>query len=79
MAEIRKITTGFVTQRWDSETGKFLGQDFTASDEVAYEDESGNAIDQTEPEYRCFEMVQEPPVGPTLELTEQQSEAALLG
>lgn len=68
MAEIRKITTGFVTQRWDAVTGKFLGQDFTAGDDVAYEDESGNAIDQTEPEYRCFEMIQEPPVGPTFEL-----------
>lgn len=68
MAEIRKITTGFVTQRWNAATGTFLGQDFTAGDDVAYEDESGNAIDQTEPEYRCFEMVQDPPVGPTFEL-----------
>lgn len=69
MPEIRKITTGFVTQRWDLETGKFLGQDFTASDDVAYENEHGEVIDQAEPEYRCFEMVQEPSTGLTFEPT----------
>lgn len=69
MPKIHKITTGFVTQCWDADTGKFLGQDFTAGDEVTYEDENGVPIAQTEPEYRCFEMVQEPPVGPTFEPT----------
>lgn len=58
--EIHKITTGFVIQRWDRATGKFLGQEFVAGDQVDYEDENGNAIDEEEPEYRCFDMVQEP-------------------
>lgn len=47
--EIRKITTGFVVQRWDGETKKFLGQDFTAGDDAQYENEAGHAIDETEP------------------------------
>lgn len=56
--EIRKITTGFVIQRWDKKTGKFLGQEFVAGDEVDYEDEFGNPIDEREPEYQEFDMVQ---------------------
>jgi hypothetical protein len=56
--EIRKITVGFVVQRWDARTEKFLGQEFVASDQVAYEDENGNPIEEDEPEYRPFEMVQ---------------------
>ena len=63
--EIRKITTGFVIQRWDKKTGKFLGQEFVAGDEVDYEDEFGKSIDDEEPEYREFEMVQDPPIGDT--------------
>lgn len=59
--EIRKITTGFVVQRWDKETGKFLGQYFECGYEVEYEDELGNVIDDEEPEYICFDMVQNPP------------------
>ena len=60
MEEIVKITHGFVTQRWNAETDEFLGQEFTAGDMVEYEDENGNVIDQQEPEYRRFEMVQDP-------------------
>lgn len=56
--EIRKITTGFVIQRWNAETKKFLGQEFVAGDQVDYEDELGNSIDETEPEYQTFDMVQ---------------------
>lgn len=61
--EIRKITYGWVTQRWD-ETGKFLGQEFFAGDEVDFEDEDGQTIPaDSVPEYRCFDMVQDPPIG----------------
>lgn len=63
--EIHKITHGFVTQKWDAETGKFLGQEFTAGDEVEYEDENGDSIDEQEPEYRPFDMVQNPEPGET--------------
>jgi hypothetical protein len=61
--QIHKITTGFVTQRFDAETGKFLGQEFTASDQVEYEDEAGNVFgDGDVPidiEYHNFDMVQD--------------------
>lgn len=73
MKEVKKITTGFVIQKWDAETGKFLGQEFVAVDEVNYEDEIGNPIDVDEiPDffdkypYRCFDMVQEPEEGWTI-------------
>jgi hypothetical protein len=61
MSEIRKITYGWVTQVWDSESREFLGQDFTCGDQVEYEDENGESIDIEEPEYRCFDMVQNAP------------------
>jgi hypothetical protein len=56
--EIRKITTGFVIQRWNKETGKFLGQEFVAGDQVEYEDEYGYSIEDQEPEYMPYHMVQ---------------------
>lgn len=66
--EIRKITEGCVIQRWDKETGKFLGQEFVAGDLSGYEDENGNEIENEdgemiEPEYRTYDMVQDPPAG----------------
>lgn len=45
MPEIHKITHGYVTQRWDSETKQFLGQEFKAGDLVEYQDENLNPID----------------------------------
>lgn len=36
---IHKITTGFVTQTFNTETGKYISQEFTAGDPVEYEDE----------------------------------------
>lgn len=71
--EIRKITEGCVIQRWDKETGKFIGQEFVAGDLTGYEDEHGNAIEgdedeMIEPEYRTYEMVQDPPIGETFVL-----------
>lgn len=73
MKEIRKHTEGFVTQRWDAETGKFLGQEFTCADQVNYEYDTGETIDVDEIDgffekypYRCFDMVQDPPEGFTI-------------
>jgi hypothetical protein len=60
MNEIRKITTGFVIQRWDANTGKFLGQDFTAGDQVDFEDELGNPISPDDDLYQPFNMIQNP-------------------
>ena len=58
MSEIRKITDGYVIQRWDKNTGKFLGQEFIAGTNPEYEDEQGNNIDEIEPEYVPYEMEQ---------------------
>jgi len=43
---INKITTGYVVQSFDTETRKFLGQDFIASNEVNYETENGEPADE---------------------------------
>ena len=42
---LNKITTGFVTQRFDSETGEWLDQEFIAGDE-SFETEDGEPIDE---------------------------------
>ena len=68
MKQIKKITVGFVVQTWDAESGKFLGQEFVAGDQVDYEDENGEVIDKGEKffekyPYHCFDMVQDPPTG----------------
>lgn len=57
MAIVKKITIGFVVQEYDTETGKFVSQDFVAGDQVDWEDEDGNAIPE-EDAYLSFEMVQ---------------------
>jgi hypothetical protein len=60
MSIIIKITTGFVTQRFDTDTGEWLDQEFTAGDQVDYEDVYGGDADEDELEgsYLAFEMVQ---------------------
>jgi hypothetical protein len=61
---IRKITSGFVTQVFDTEQGRFISQDFTAGDECDYEDRNGDWVDEELFEvngkevYLPFEMVQ---------------------
>ncbi len=55
---ICKVTVGYVVQTWLKKTGKFLGQNFIYGDDVSYEDENGNAIDDEEPEYQPYDMVQ---------------------
>lgn len=61
---INKITTGFVTQQWDTQKKQFIGQTFTPGDSVQYEDENGETVPfgflgtgETEP-YLPFDMVQ---------------------
>ena len=39
---IKKITVGFVVQTFDTETGKYVSQDFVAGDQVDYETEKQN-------------------------------------
>lgn len=41
---VNKITSGFVTQSFDTETKKWVSQEFTAGDECQYEDQQGNAV-----------------------------------
>jgi len=69
---VKKITTGFVVQEYNTETKQFTSQEFVASDDVTWEDETehvfnakekdslglGN-VDTTEP-YLNFEMTQPP-------------------
>lgn len=60
---VKKITTGWVTQTFDTDTGEYVSQNFTAGDQVDYEDDEGNALvgskamPQPEP-YLPFDMVQ---------------------
>lgn len=53
---LKKITTGFVIQDFDSK-GKIIRQEFIAGDQVDFEDEKGNEVDYRDV-YFPFEMVQ---------------------
>ena len=60
---IHKITVGFVTQVFDADTNRWVSQEFTAGDQVDYEDDKGESVDYEKvlpsPEpYLCFDMVQ---------------------
>ena len=44
MSRVFKITTGFVTQVFDTETQKFIEQSFHAGDQTEYEDFDGNPL-----------------------------------
>ena len=63
--KIQKITPGFVVQTYDTKTGRCVEQSFIAGedDDVAYENEKGDAVDWREKEDACqpFEMVQPKP------------------
>ena len=41
---VKKITIGFVVQEYDTDTEKFIHQEFIAGDECDWEDEGGNPI-----------------------------------
>lgn len=45
---INKITTGFVIQSYDTDTGRFVGQNFVAGDQVEYELPDGGMVDDAE-------------------------------
>jgi hypothetical protein len=57
---VKKITVGFVVQSYDTEAKKFTEQNFTAGDQVDYEDEFGEKVDQDliVDDYLAFDMVQ---------------------
>ena len=65
---VRKITSGFVVQVFDTEKGQFVSQEFVAGDDVAWEDELGETVDSSVAEaggheaYLPFHMIQ-PEVG----------------
>lgn len=42
---IKKITTGFVIQNFDTDTEEFVSQEFICGDQVDLEDELGDPID----------------------------------
>jgi hypothetical protein len=41
---VNKISVGYVLQKFDTNTGKFVAQEFVSANEVSYEDENGNGI-----------------------------------
>ena len=54
---VKKITVGFVVQSYDTNAKKFIEQNFTAGDQVDYEDEFGEPVESFS-EYLAFDMVQ---------------------
>jgi hypothetical protein len=54
---IHKITVGFVTQVFDTETG-LQSQEFTAGDQVDYEHPNGEVVDDED--YDCTDLPYEP-------------------
>ena len=51
---INKITTGFVTQKFDTELGRYIEQNFTAGDQVDYEWADGTPARWNEMEIHNF-------------------------
>lgn len=45
---INKVIVGFVTQQFDTETRRFVGQEFTASDDKTWENQYGEPLDLTD-------------------------------
>ncbi len=73
MAIIKKITTGFVIQEYDTEKKEFVSQEFIAGEQVDFEDQWGDPVDGDEVPYLSFDMVppaymnQESEEAPTVE------------
>jgi hypothetical protein len=42
---LNKTTTGFIVQKFDSESGRCISQEFVAGDQVVWEDQRGNSIE----------------------------------
>ena len=56
-----KITHGWVAQRYDSETGECVSQEFIAEDEVLRQDEDGNTIEDAQQVQELANMEKECP------------------
>jgi hypothetical protein len=54
---VNKIVNGLVIQQFDTETRRFIGQEFIADDEVTFEDEHGERVKPFD-ENLAFEMKQ---------------------
>lgn len=89
--KINKITDGFVIQVFDTETGKYLSQNFTAGANVDYENEQGQTLndldmkqynfgpDAASEPYLPFDMVQPTPeLSIALKLCREQIQQDLL-
>jgi hypothetical protein len=56
---VKKITVGFVVQSYDTNAKKFIEQNFTAGDQVDWEDEFGDTLSEPATnDYLPFDMVQ---------------------
>ncbi len=59
---ITKATIGLVSQLYDTDTGKFISQEFVAGDQVKWVDDCGEPVDVDFEEgkhpYLMFSMVQ---------------------
>ena len=57
---VKKITTGFVIQSFDTKTNKFVASEFVAGDECDFENEDGEVVDSSllDNKYLPFDMVQ---------------------
>ena len=61
---VNKVTAGFVVQVFDTESRRFVSQQFVAGDQCDYEDKDGDPVDSKALEvdgkeaYLPFDMVQ---------------------
>tara|TARA_Y100000389_G_scaffold167099_1_gene172117 strand:+ start:325 stop:540 length:216 start_codon:yes stop_codon:yes gene_type:complete len=67
--KIKKITTGFVIQEYDAESGEWISQEFIAGDLVEWEDENGECVDSVDDAYLPFDMIQPPSICPRCKAT----------
>lgn len=56
MKELHKITVGYVLQKWDFQTKEYLGAEFIAGDDVSYENELGEFVEEQEPSYEPIDF-----------------------
>ena len=45
---LKKVTTGFVIQEFDTETKEWVGQEFVAGEQVDWENEDGETVEPLE-------------------------------
>jgi hypothetical protein len=61
---VNKVTTGFVVQKFDTDTRAFVSQEFVAGDQVDFEYQDGEAVESFD-NYLPFDMVQPVEDAPT--------------